>query len=105
MSTIEVPDYLAKRFNAFATSRGLAPADALEAILDELDEFVFDDSADAPPLRMSPEGVRMVEKALEDIAAGKCRRFDPEEALREGLEIIAQHTADRAAQSSARGGQ
>lgn len=37
-TTLELPDYLAERLNAFATSRGLAPADALAALLDEYDD-------------------------------------------------------------------
>ena len=93
--TLEVPDGLAERFNAFATSRGLAPADALEAMLNELEDFAFDDSADAPPLRMTPEGVAMVEEALEEIAAGKFHRFDLEAEKREAREVIAQHVAAR----------
>ena len=59
--TLELPDDLAERFNAFATSRGLVPADALEALLNDQDEFFFDDSADAPPLRTTAEGLALVE--------------------------------------------
>lgn len=88
-TTLELPDELAERLNAFATSRGLATADALEALLDEIE--------DAEPLpvavtsyRLTPEGVAAVEEALEEIAAGKCHRFDLEAEKREGRELIAQ---------------
>ena len=94
-TTLELPDELAERLNAFATSRGLATADALEALLDEIE--------DEEPLpvavksyRLTAEGVAAVEEALEEIAAGKCHRFDLEAEKREARERSA-----RIAQQSA----